>query len=62
MADYQQDLNEQLASEYNIARDDFDFGYFVVAMILVLTLLYMAGLIAGDKNSTQNKEPIEDRL
>ena len=41
------DANEKLASEYDQIRDDFDFGFILVGLVLVLSVLYCAGVIGG---------------
>ena len=45
------DLNEKLASEYNSARDEFDFGFVLVGLFLVLAIFYASGIIGGDSKN-----------
>ena len=42
------DLNEKLALEYDSAREEFDFGFVVVGLCLVLAILYATGVIGSD--------------
>ena len=51
------DPHDQMESEYNEIRDEFDFGFIVVGLFLVLSVLYCAGLIGGEP---PKGEPIEE--
>ena len=42
-----QDVNEALSKEYGEMREEFDIGYVVVGLALVLIILYFTGVIGG---------------
>ena len=45
----QQDPTEAMASEYEQVRDDFDFNFVLIGVALVLLMLYLTGVIGGEK-------------
>ena len=44
-----QEINSSLLAEYDTMRDEFDFGYILIGLGLVLTLLYLTGVIGGSE-------------
>ena len=54
-----EDMNEKLASEYEASRDEFDFGYILVGLFLVLAMLYATGNLGGG-DKTGSTEPVEE--
>ena len=48
------DVNELLQSDFQKAREDFDLVYYFVGFLIILVVLWTAGLIGGEK------PPVED--
>ena len=44
-----QEINSSLLAEYDTMRDEFDFGYILIGLGLVLTVLYLTGVIGGSE-------------
>jgi hypothetical protein len=43
------DYNDLLQKDFNKAHEDFDLVYYFIGFILVLAVLWAAGLIGGEK-------------
>ena len=51
-----------MAEEYDQLREEFDFGYTVVGIVLVLVVMYMFGLFSSDEKGSQAQAvPDDDR-
>ena len=48
------DVNELLQSDFQKAREDFDLVYYFVGFLIILIVLWTAGLIGGEN------PPVED--
>ena len=46
--------------EYEDVREEFDFGYILVGLGLVLALLYFTGIIGGDSKPTVEEDEVKD--
>ena len=38
------EINEKLRSEYETAREEFDIGYYIIALLIVLLLIQLSGI------------------
>ena len=46
--------------EYEEVREEFDFGYILVGLALVLGLLYFTGVIGGDSKAQDVQDEVKD--